>query len=116
MNGSRVRPPRLQLRRRTVLGTRGRVPGPWNRHPRFSWRAMPQFFPRTANAVFRLSLLGMVALVSLVAWLGALVVRSPYEMMQDVPRNEPVPFRHEHHAGGLGLDCRYCHTSVEGQG
>jgi hypothetical protein len=24
-----------------------------------------------------------------------------------------VPFSHEHHAGVLGIDCRYCHTSVE---
>ncbi|RWY67690.1 cytochrome c3 family protein [Rhizobium sp. WSM1325] len=27
--------------------------------------------------------------------------------------DQPVPFSHQHHVGGLGLDCRYCHTSVE---
>ena len=26
---------------------------------------------------------------------------------------QPVPFSHKHHVGGLGLDCRYCHTTVE---
>jgi hypothetical protein len=26
---------------------------------------------------------------------------------------QPVPFSHQHHVGGLGVDCRYCHTSVE---
>jgi len=26
---------------------------------------------------------------------------------------QPVPFSHEHHVGQLGLDCRYCHTTVE---
>ena len=26
---------------------------------------------------------------------------------------QPVPFSHEHHVGGLGIDCRYCHTTVE---
>ena len=24
-----------------------------------------------------------------------------------------MPFSHKHHAGELGIDCRYCHTSVE---
>ena len=28
-------------------------------------------------------------------------------------RDQPVPFSHQHHVGGLGLDCRYCHTTVE---
>lgn len=32
---------------------------------------------------------------------------------EDVPRDQPVPFSHKHHVDGLGLDCRYCHTSVE---
>src|SRR5437588_12786187 len=29
------------------------------------------------------------------------------------PVDQPVPFSHEHHVGGLGIDCRFCHTSVE---
>ena len=45
--------------------------------------------------------------------LSYLIVRSPWEMMQDVPREQPLPFSHAHHVGGLGIDCRYCHTSVE---
>lgn len=74
---------------------------------------MPQFFPRTANSIARLSLLGFVLLVALTCWLGALIVRSPYETVQNVPRQQPVPFSHKHHVGGLGIDCRYCHTTVE---
>lgn len=42
-----------------------------------------------------------------------MIVRSPYEMLQNVPREQPVPFSHEHHVGGLGIDCRYCHNTVE---
>jgi hypothetical protein len=74
---------------------------------------MPQFFPRTANSIIRLALLGAVVAVATIAWLGALFVRSPYEMGQQTPRNQPVPFSHQHHVGGLGIDCRYCHTTVE---
>src|SRR3954451_18969343 len=38
---------------------------------------------------------------------------SAWVTMQGVPREQPVPFSHEHHVAGLGLDCRYCHTTVE---
>jgi hypothetical protein len=46
-------------------------------------------------------------------WLIAAVNRSAYVTEQGVAREQPVPFSHEHHVGGLGIDCRYCHTSVE---
>ena len=39
--------------------------------------------------------------------------RSPYFSWRGETRNQPVPFSHQHHVGGLGIDCRYCHTSVE---
>ena len=26
---------------------------------------------------------------------------------------QPVPFSHKHHITDVGIDCRYCHTSVE---
>ncbi len=26
---------------------------------------------------------------------------------------QPVPFSHEHHVAGLGIDCRFCHSGVE---
>jgi Cytochrome c7 and related cytochrome c len=74
---------------------------------------MPEPFRPVANTIFRLTLSGGVALFAFVLWVGYLVVRSPYEMMQNVPREQPLPFSHEHHVGGLGLDCRYCHVSVE---
>jgi hypothetical protein len=72
-----------------------------------------QLFSRSANTIARFSLLAVVLGVAFAAWAGALIVRSPYETTQNEPRDQPVPFSHEHHAGGLGIDCRYCHTSVE---
>jgi len=52
---------------------------------------------------------GLVALAAGGYW----IAESPYETRQDVPREQPVPFSHEHHVNGLGIDCRYCHTTVE---
>lgn len=58
----------------------------------------------------------MVSLVVAPAALVGLalaVARSPYTTEQDVIVTQPVQFSHEHHAAQLGLDCRYCHVSVE---
>lgn len=74
---------------------------------------MGQYFSRSANTFARFSILGLVSGLVVVLGLCYLIVRSPYEIMQNVPREQPVPFSHEHHVGGLGIDCRYCHTTVE---
>lgn len=39
------------------------------------------------------------------------VTAEPHALDEAV--NQPVPFSHAHHVGELGLDCRYCHTTVE---
>lgn len=31
----------------------------------------------------------------------------------DEPVEQPVPFSHKHHVGDDGIDCRYCHATVE---
>ncbi len=74
---------------------------------------MPQFFSKSANTVARLSILGGALSLVFVVWVSFLVVRSPWETRQNVPREQPVPFSHQHHSGALGIDCRYCHISVE---
>ena len=45
--------------------------------------------------------------------LSYLLMQSPYQTQVRVVQPQPVPFSHEHHVRGLGIDCRYCHTSVE---
>ena len=72
-----------------------------------------QYFPRAANSIARLTLFGSVLTICAVAALGYWIVESPWETRQHIPREQPVPFSHEHHVAGLGIDCRYCHTSVE---
>ena len=73
---------------------------------------MAQIFHPVANAIARLSIIGggLLAVGGLVT-LDQLT-RSPYSTEVGVARAQPVPFSHKHHAN-MGIDCRYCHTSVE---
>jgi hypothetical protein len=74
---------------------------------------MPQIFHRSFNVVSKVSILGALVILALLAWIGAKVSRSDYVTGVNVIREQPVPFSHDHHVSGLGIDCRYCHTSVE---
>jgi Cytochrome c7 and related cytochrome c len=74
---------------------------------------MPQVFHRSTNTLSRVSIFGAVFFVGGFLWVLALVNRSDYVTRQHVARQQPVQFSHKHHAGELGIDCRYCHTSVE---
>ncbi len=65
------------------------------------------------NVVSRASIFGFVFFLIFIGWVGATLDRSPYTTGQGIVKDQPVPFSHEHHVGGLGIDCRYCHTSVE---
>ncbi len=65
------------------------------------------------NAVARASLVGAVLLAGGGLWGVLQLQRSPYVTYEGVRKPQPVPFSHQHHVGGLGIDCRYCHTSVE---
>ncbi len=74
---------------------------------------MPHLFRPYADTIARTVLVATLvvpfAAIAAGYWLSA----SPYETEQTVTVDQPVPFSHEHHVGGLGLDCRYCHTGVE---
>lgn len=74
---------------------------------------MAQIFHPATNTIAKGMILGAVLLIALIAWGASELVRSPYVTQVDVARVQPVQFSHEHHVGGLGIDCRYCHTSVE---
>src|SRR3954465_6911206 len=74
---------------------------------------MAQIFRPRADAVARAALVGLAVAPVLLFGLGYAIMRSPYVTEQNVTREQPVPFSHEHHVGQLGIACRYCHTSVE---
>jgi hypothetical protein len=74
---------------------------------------MAQIFTASADTRLRAAVL----IVSIIA-VGAVLfaggyMDSSYATMVGWVRDQPVPFSHQHHVGGLGIDCRYCHTSVE---
>jgi len=74
---------------------------------------VPQIFHRSTNTLSRLSIFGAIFLVAALLWGLATFNRSSYMTQQRVARAQPVQFSHKHHVGELGIDCRYCHTTVE---
>ena len=74
---------------------------------------MPQLFQPRADAIFRFVLwtmfLGVVTGVVTMEGLS----HSGWLTGRGMIEAQPTEFSHQHHAGELGIDCRYCHTSVE---
>ncbi len=76
---------------------------------------MSKIFPKSANAlplqiIIFLGVLGGVAAAGITYYATPAYLRVGYQPVQ------PVPFDHSLHAGQLGMDCRYCHASVEKSG
>jgi hypothetical protein len=74
---------------------------------------MPQIFHRSTNTFSKLSIFGAVFILAALAAIVTAINRSSYVTQAGVSREQPVPFSHQHHVSGIGIDCRYCHTSVE---
>ena len=74
---------------------------------------MPQIFRRSANTLSKLSLAGLLITVGGLIFTAILVARSNYVTRAHEFVEQPVQFSHRHHVKDDGIDCRYCHTSVE---
>src|SRR2546426_8710696 len=74
---------------------------------------MSQIFHPSTNTISRVSIFGSVFFVAAFLWLIAEFNRSSYNTQAFVAREQPVQFSHKHHVADDGIDCRYCHTSVE---
>ncbi len=74
---------------------------------------MAQIFHPSSNAFSKFSIFGGLLIVAGFFWVAGVVQRSPYVTQAEVVRTQPVQFSHKHHIDGLGIDCRYCHVSVE---
>lgn len=74
---------------------------------------MPQIFHRSFNTISRVTIFGAVFIIAFLGWCMTVVVRSSYATNSDIVRAQPIPFSHQHHVKDLGIDCRYCHTTVD---
>ncbi|HEV3276498.1 MAG TPA: cytochrome c3 family protein [Terriglobia bacterium] len=77
---------------------------------------MPQLFHRSMNTISRVSIVGVTLLIGGLGYLAWAVNQSPYYTRAKLQLEQPVPFSHKHHTMDDGIDCRYCHTSVENSG
>lgn len=74
---------------------------------------MAQIFKPSMNTVSKVS---VVAALLAAGGVGAAlwaINSSPFVARTRIPFDQAVPFSHKHHVAGLGIDCRYCHNTVE---
>jgi len=74
---------------------------------------MSQLFHRYSNIYSRLSILALLVFGGALGAALAALNWSDYNTNRNQYVEQPIQFSHKHHVGGMGIDCRYCHTSVE---
>ncbi|PJK30102.1 cytochrome c3 family protein [Minwuia thermotolerans] len=74
---------------------------------------MAQRFPPHANVLARAVLLVLAVGAAVLLSGGFLFVHSDGFTGEGRVVEQPVPFSHAHHVGGLGIGCRYCHAGTE---
>jgi len=73
---------------------------------------MANFFPRTIN-LLPLKIVLFLGIVGVTVAMGFNYWATPKNTKVGYAPEQPIPFSHKLHAGQLGMDCRYCHSSVE---
>src|SRR5882672_9594125 len=94
---------------RTTSNSKKSYPRP---RPQSEWR-MAQIFRPYADTLARVVLTAILVVPFLAIAIAYSIMRSSYITGENITLGQPVPFSHEHHVSGLGLDCRYCHAGVE---
>jgi hypothetical protein len=74
---------------------------------------MSQLFHRNTNIYSWVSIVAVLAFLGFLGWVVTMLYLSGYHTKQADFVEQPIQFSHAHHVGGMGIDCRYCHTSVE---
>lgn len=73
---------------------------------------MAQVFHPSSNTITKLILISIVLGVPALG-VALLSINLSYGNSMYIPIEQPIQFSHKHHVGDDGLDCRYCHTSVD---
>ena len=74
---------------------------------------MPQLFRPSSNTIARVSIVAVITLLGSTLAVGYIMDRGPWNTSVRFAPEQPIPFSHKHHVKDDGIDCRYCHTSVE---
>ncbi len=74
---------------------------------------MAQIFNKSANNIARISMVLAVVLGGTAFYAYTQIARSSYLTGRYLEKQQPVQFSHKHHVGDDGIDCRYCHQTVE---
>lgn len=74
---------------------------------------MAQFFNKSANNIARISMVMVAVLAGVGGFAFTQISRSSYLTGRYLEKQQPVQFSHKHHVGDDGIDCRYCHSTVE---
>jgi len=74
---------------------------------------MAQIFPRSSNSLAKITIVAVLLAGSGILWAAYALNAGSFTTGVEVARDQNVPFSHKHHVSDDGIDCRYCHTSVE---
>lgn len=74
---------------------------------------MAQIFHASSNSVAKISIASALLVLGGIVWAAYSLNAGSFTTRVRVARDQPIPFSHKHHVGDDGIDCRYCHTSVE---
>lgn len=74
---------------------------------------MAQIFHRSANSLTKVLIISTLVVVAILLGILLNINRLYYTNHVNIPKDQPVAFSHKHHVTGMGIDCRYCHTTAE---
>jgi hypothetical protein len=74
---------------------------------------LAQLFRPGANAMVRVALVALLLVPAILLALAIGLQRTGNVTGEGLFVEQRVPFSHKHHAGELGIDCRFCHVGVE---